>query len=363
VTAVVVARGIGRGIELACRVLMPILIALMVSLACYAGVEGGLGAALEFLFVPHTEAFHPRVALEALGLGFFSIGVGLGVMITYAAYAGTGFNLTSVAIATLVGDAAISFLAGLAIFPLVFAHQLDPAGGAGLMFLTLPIALGQLPFGSAVGAAFFLSLFVAALASAMSLLELAVAPVTRITGLSRSQSAAILCVLCWLAGLPVALSFNVLSELRPLAVFLGFTGVGIYEAIDGLTSNLLLPLGGLSLSLFAGWGMRRHPFARELGWPASVVTALIIVLRWVVPASIVAFVVAGQWATLRERVQIMGAGISGATVVWSSTRLTPGMLSAATRSAFRSASEPIEPQMLTTPFETIILLPGIVRQG
>jgi NSS family neurotransmitter:Na+ symporter len=211
-TASVVARGIGRGIELACRVLMPVLIALMVILALYALYEGSVGEALEFLFVPRMDAFNPRVALEALGLGFFSIGVGLGVMITYAAYAGTEFNLTSVAVATLVGDTAVSFLAGLAIFPLVFAHHLDPAGGTSLMFLTLPIALGQLPFGSLVGAAFFLSLFVAALASAMSLLELVVAPVVRLTTMPRALAAAVLAVFCWLAGLPVALSFNVWSD-------------------------------------------------------------------------------------------------------------------------------------------------------
>jgi NSS family neurotransmitter:Na+ symporter len=364
VTVVVVARGVGRGIELACRVLMPVLVVLMITLALYAAVEGRLGAALEFLFVPHMEAFNPRVALQALGLGFFSIGVGLGVMITYAAYARSNLNLTSVAVAILVGDTAISLLAGLAIFPLVFAHHLDPAEGTGLMFLTLPIAFGQLPFGSAVGAAFFLSLVVAALASAMSLLELVVAPVTRLMGLPRPGSAAILGVLCWLTGLPVALSFNVWSGLRPLAALPGFEGSGIYEAVDGFASNLLLPLGGLSLSLFAGWRMRRHTFERELGWPTAVVTALMVVLRWVVPASIAAFVVMGQWAGARERAQIMGTGISccGA-VVWSSTRFTPGMFSAATRSALRSASEPAEPQMLTTPFETIILLPGTVRQG
>jgi NSS family neurotransmitter:Na+ symporter len=162
------------------------------------------------------------------------------------------------------------------------------------MFLTLPIAFGALPLGSAVGAAFFLSLFVAALASAMSILELIVAPVARWTGLSRPRTAGILGLLCWIAGLPVVLSFNVWSGIRPLSALPGFEGVGIYEAIDGLTSNFLLPIGGLSLSLFAGWMVERRVLEQELGWPAMLVSALITLLRWVAPISIVAFVVAGH---------------------------------------------------------------------
>ena len=293
-TVAIVARGVSRGIEVACKVLIPLLIGLMVVLAIYAASEGDLGAALQFLFVPHLEALSARTALEALGLGFFSIGVGFGIMITYAAYAGREFSLTAVAIATLAGDTAISLLAGLAIFPLVFAYRLDPAGGTNLMFLTLPIAFGKMPFGGAVGAAFFLSLFVAALASAISMLELVVAPVMRRTGLSRPRSAALLGLFCWLAGLPVVLSFNAWRDVRPLASIPGFENVGIYDAVDGLSSNLLLPIGGLSLSLFAGWLLGRLAFERELPWPSSLLTALVVLLRWVVPASIVAFVVAGH---------------------------------------------------------------------
>jgi len=293
-TVGIVARGIHGGIELACKVLIPVLVGLMVMLAIYAASTGDLGSALEFLFVPHLDALSARTALEALGLGFFSIGVGLGIMITYAAHAKGEFSLTTVALATLVGDTAISFLAGLAIFPLVFAYHLDPAGGTNLMFLTLPIAFGQMPFGTLVGAAFFLCLVVAALASAISMLELVVAPVMRWTGWSRPRSAALLGALCWIAGLPVALSFNVWSDVQPLRALPGFESLGIYEAVDGLSSNLLLPLVGLLLSLFAGWLMQRPAFERELRWPPALLAALIVLLRWVAPAAIAAFVVAGH---------------------------------------------------------------------
>ena len=141
-TVGIVARGISSGIELACKVLIPVLVGLMVALAIYAATTGDLGSALEFLFVPRMEAVSARTALEALGLGFFSIGVGLGIMVTYAAHASDEFSLTAPAVAMLLGDTAISLLAGLAIFPLVFAYHLDPAGGTNLMFLTLPIAFG-----------------------------------------------------------------------------------------------------------------------------------------------------------------------------------------------------------------------------
>ena len=117
----------------------------------------------------------PQVALEALGLGFFSIGVGLGLMITYAAYSGADVSLKEIAVVSVLADTAISLLAGLAVFPIVFAYGLDPASGAGLVFVTLPLAFAQMPFGTLAAFGFFVLLFVAALASAISMLELVVA--------------------------------------------------------------------------------------------------------------------------------------------------------------------------------------------
>ncbi|MBW8269289.1 sodium-dependent transporter [Caldovatus aquaticus] len=293
-TVAVVARGVGGGIERACRVLMPLLAALMLGLVAYAATAGDLRRTVAFLLAPRPEALTPRVALEALGLGFFSIGVGLGAMITYAAYAGRDTDLTTAAVATVAGDTAISFLAGFAVFPLVFAHGLDPAEGAGLMFLTLPIAFGRLPFGDAVGAAFFLSLFVAALASAVSLLELAVAPVVQRTGWPRARAAVGAGVVCWLLGLPSVLSFNLWREVRPLGAVPGFATAGLFDAIDRIASNLLLPASGLLLAVFAGWVARGDLLAAELRWGPRAVGALRFLLRWVVPALILAFVALGH---------------------------------------------------------------------
>lgn len=290
----VVSRGIGGGIEAACRVLMPMLLVLMVALVAYAVVEGDVGRAARFLFEPRFEGFGARQALEALGLGFFSIGVGLGTMITYAAHVAPGTRLGSAAVITVAGDTAVSFLAGLAIFPLVFAHGLDPAGGTALMFLSLPIAFGGLPFGSLVGAAFFLALFVAALASAIALLELAVEPLMRVTGATRRRVAWFTGLACWIAGLPSALSFNLWQAARPLGWVPGFGDANVMEAVDRITSNLMLPAGGLFASWLAGTALRDAQLAATLGIGVPVSRALGVMLRWVVPGLILLFVLFGH---------------------------------------------------------------------
>jgi NSS family neurotransmitter:Na+ symporter len=173
--ALVVARGVGGGIEVASKVLMPLLVLLMLALTAYGVVAGDVGATLRYLFRLDLSGFSALGALEALGLGFFSIGVGFGLMITYAAYAGARIDLRQVALWSVGADTAISLAAGFAVFPLVFANGLDPASGPGLVFVTLPLAFARMPFGDVAAVAFFALLFVAALASAISLLELAVA--------------------------------------------------------------------------------------------------------------------------------------------------------------------------------------------
>jgi NSS family neurotransmitter:Na+ symporter len=289
----VVARGIGRGVELACKFLMPLLAVLMVVLVVYACIEGAVAPALAFLFEPRLDALDARTAIEALGLGFFSIGVGMGIMITYAAYAGRELDLTTAAIVTIAGDTVISILAGLAIFPLVFATGLDPAAGARLMFLTLPIAFAELPFGDLVGLAFFLLLFVAALASAMSLLELLVAPLTRMLGHGRGVTATALGAVCWLLGLPTVFSFNIWADARPLAFLPGYAGFNIFETVDALASNLMLPLSGLLVTAFVGWRLGGARLADELGWPPARAAWLRRTLCWVTPVLILASLAAG----------------------------------------------------------------------
>ena len=285
-TAVVVARGIANGIEAASKVMMPLLMVLMLALAAYSIAEGDLARTLAFLLRPDPAYFRADVALDALGLGFFSIGVGMGLMITYAAYGRTDISLTQVAVISVFADTGISFLAGLAVFPIVFAYQLDPASGAGLVFITLPIAFAQMPFGTTAAVAFFLLLFVAALASAIATLELVVALLIRRFAFRRFAATACAGLFCFLAGVATVLSFNVWSAWYPLEGIAGFETSTFYDMIDYLTSNILLPVDGLFIALFAGWAVPRRILVEELRLAPASATVLQFLLRYVVPAGI-----------------------------------------------------------------------------
>jgi neurotransmitter:Na+ symporter, NSS family len=287
VAAVVVARGVAGGIEAACKVLMPILIVMIMALAVFSTVTGDAAAAARYLFRFDLAGFSLANALEALGLGFFSIGVGFGVMITYAGYAGREINLREVALVTIVGDTAVSLMAGFAIFPIVFKAGLDPASGPGLMFITMPAGFAELPYGVVWTFAFYLLLFVAALASAISLLELAVAWLTRHASLSRVRATIVSAAACWALGIVTLLSFNVLRDWSPLAFMAGFEEASFYEVIDHFTSNLMLPAAGLLLAIFTGWLLPEDLLYEELALPAPRARQLRAVLRFVVVPTIV----------------------------------------------------------------------------
>jgi NSS family neurotransmitter:Na+ symporter len=288
ITAVIVARGIGSGIEAACKVLMPALVLLLAGLAAYAAAAGGLGATLAFLFRLDLKHVTARAALEALGLGFFSIGVGIGLMITYAAYADAAIDLRRAAIATVAADTAISFLAGFAVFPLVFANGLDPASGPGLVFVTLPLAFAGMPFGTLAAIAFFVLLFLAALASAISLLELAAALLTHRFGWTRPWAAAVPAAACFLAGIATVLSFNRWADWHPAAFLPGLATATVFDLVDQLTSNVLLPAGGFALAVLAGWVLPKTLLAGELRLAPAGAGRLRWILKWVVPAGILA---------------------------------------------------------------------------
>ncbi len=288
ITLAIVARGIGGGIEAACKVLMPILVVLLGALALYAASGGGFMATVAFLFRLDLQNLDARVALEALGLGFFSIGVGIALMVTYAAYADASIDLRRAAIATVVADTAISFLAGFAVFPLVFANGLDPAEGPGLVFVTLPLAFARMPLGTLAAVAFFLLLFMAALASAISLLELVAAMLIGQRGWPRPMAAALPALLCFAGGLVTVLSFNHWAQWHPLGFLPGLGEATPFDLIDRLTSELLLPVGGLAVGILGGWVLPPALFEHELGLSPRGARWLRRLLRWTVPAAILA---------------------------------------------------------------------------
>jgi neurotransmitter:Na+ symporter, NSS family len=285
---IVVARGITGGIETASKILTPALIVLMVALAAYSVSVGDVAATTRFLFKFEPASLTPKAALEALGLGFFSIGVGLGLMITYAAYSGRNISLMRVAGVSVVADTAISILAGFAVFPIVFGHGLDPASGPGLVFVTIPLAFADLPFGQIGAIAFFALLFIAALASAISMLELVVALLAHRMAGQRRRAALIASTACFIAGIPTVLSFNLWANWYPLAGLGGFATATFFDLLDGLTSNVLLPLGGFALALFAGWAIPNRLLQEELRLGATWTRVLHGLLRYIAPLGIAA---------------------------------------------------------------------------
>lgn len=281
-TGWIVSRGVKGGIERASEILMPVLVLLIVVLAGFSLWRGDAGAAVKFLFAPDLGKLTAKTVVDALGLGLFSIGVGLAVMVTYAAYADREINLVQAATTTIIADTSISIMAGLAIFPVVFAEKLDPSGGPGLMFVTIPLAFANVPFGGLAAMTFFALLAIAALVSAISLLEMPVSWLHFRRGWSRPRATLVAGALCWLAGWLSVFSFNLLSQVRVP----GAVPVSIFDALDYLTSNVLLPVGGLLLAALAGWFLPAHFLREELKLGAGFLAVLRFCLRYVTPLCI-----------------------------------------------------------------------------
>ncbi len=286
--ATIVVRGVQRGVEQAMKLLMPLLMVLLVALAAYSLATGDVRETLRFLFVPDLDALSGRGVLDALGLGFFSIGVGLGLLVTYAAYSPPGASLRQVALVSVGADTAVSIVAGLAVFPAVFGNGLDPASGPGLVFVSLPLAFGAMPAGTVAALAFFALLVVAALGSAISLLEGVVAVLHRLLGWSRSRSAVVATVTCWLAGLTTVLSFNEWAALRPLGAIDRYRDATVYDIIDDVTSNVMLPADGLAVAVLCGWVLSDRLLASTIDVGDRTRWSLRWLLRVVAPVTIVA---------------------------------------------------------------------------
>ncbi len=288
-TAIVVARGVRKGLELATKLLMPSLAALVVLLVVYAAMTADFAGALRFLFTPDLAKLNATVVLMALGQAFFSLAIGVGAMITYGAYMSPDVSIPKAAVTIAAADTAMALMMGLAIFPLVFASGLVPAEGPGLVFISLPIAFGQMPGGIVFATLFFVLTFIAALTSSIAMLEPVVCWLEEHRGFSRPISTVVLAAGTWLVGLSVVLSFNVWSEVRPLGVFEYFADKTIFDLFDFLTANVMMPIGALLLAAFAGWAMQRDSIRQEIGLADGTwYRVWMFLLRFVVPVGIVA---------------------------------------------------------------------------
>jgi NSS family neurotransmitter:Na+ symporter len=251
----VIANGIAGGIERAVKWLMPILFVLLLLLVIYAAINGDMPQTLRFLFAPDFFRLTFEGVLTAAGHAFFTLSVGLGAMIAYGGYLPARTSIPGTAVLIAGVDTVCALMAGLAIFPLVFAEGIDPAGGPGLLFVSLPVAFGNMQGGQWFGAAFFVLVGIAALTSAVALLEPMVAILVR-RGTSRITAAALLGAGTWTLGILSLLSFNLLKGFQP-------GGKTLFDWLDHLASDLMLPACGIAIAVFAGWVLPRHMMESE----------------------------------------------------------------------------------------------------
>ena len=258
-TIEVVARGVNSGLEKANNILIPSLFAILLILLGYSMSVGDMQSAVHFMFSPDFSKITPVAVLSALGHAFFSLSLGMGSVMVYGSYLQRNVSIARTSIYIAIADTMLGLLVGLAIYSLVFANQLAPNAGPGLIFQTLPIAFGHMPGGSLIGVLFFTLVAFAAWTSAISLVEPAIAWIIENTTIRRRQAAWSLGLMVWLLGVAVVLSFNEWSHIK--IIF----GLNIFETLDKLTSTILLPLGGLLMAIFAGYFMKKNHVQDELG--------------------------------------------------------------------------------------------------
>lgn len=254
----VVAKGVNSGLEKANNFLIPALFAILLILLGYSMSVGDMRASVHFMFAPDFSKITPVAVLSALGHAFFSLSLGMGSVMVYGSYLKRDVSIARTTIYIALADTMLGLLVGLAIYSLVFANHLEPNAGPGLIFQTLPIAFGHMPWGNVIGTLFFMLVAFAAWTSAISLVEPTVAWVVENTQIKRLTACLILGVIVWLVGISVLLSFGIWKDVK--IVF----GLGIFDTLDKLTSTILLPLGGLLMAIFTGYFMKTYHVQEEL---------------------------------------------------------------------------------------------------
>lgn len=277
-TAIIVSKGVNQGLERVTRIMMPGLLLMLFALDFYALGSGGFGEGMEFLFKPDFSRLTAESVLVAMGQAFFSLGLGMGSIMVYGSYLPDHVSIARSTVFVAFMDTLVALMAGVAIFPIVFSNQLLPGMGPGLIFETLPIAFGQMPGGTLFGTLFFILVFFAAITSAIALIEPAVAWLTENRGLNRSRASLYAATACWTLGLGTLLSFNNWSTVT-------WFGKNIFELIDFITADLMLPAGGILIALFAGWIMNQRESEKELEL-GSRYRYWQILTKYVAPASV-----------------------------------------------------------------------------
>ena len=250
-TVWVISKGVNNGIAKMSKILMPMLFVLIIILVIYGMIQGEFLLAVEFLFKPDFSKINGQSVVMALGQALFSLAIGTGLIMTYGSYMPDHYSIKESAAIVCIGDTLVALLAGLAIFPIVFANDLNPGEGPSLIFITLPIAFGSMPGGHLIGILFFILLIFAAFTSTMGMLEPIVAWLEEKYPGKRRILSIIAGFAIWLFALGSILSFSTMSDIKPLA-FLNIDR-NFFGIIDFTVANLLLPINALLIAAFSGW--------------------------------------------------------------------------------------------------------------
>ncbi|MDH5518045.1 MAG: sodium-dependent transporter [Gammaproteobacteria bacterium] len=286
ITMMVVSRGVQHGLEKAVRFLMPLLLIMLLILVGYATTTGAFTEGLNYLFYPDFSKLSSDSVLVAMGHAFFTLSLGMGAIMAYGAYLPKNISIAKTTFMIAGADTLVALFAGLAIFPIVFAHQMAPAAGPGLIFKTLPIAFGQMDYGILFGTLFFVLIVFAAWTSAISLIEPMVAWLVENKNLSRIKASVYIGMLTWFIGIGSVLSFNVWEKATWSIPGL-FQSINFFDTLDALTANILLPLGGLFIAVFVGHLMSRRKVLEELDTQALLFKIWYALIRYVSPLLII----------------------------------------------------------------------------
>jgi len=253
---------------------------MLIAMVGYAMSTPGFDQAVDYLFRPDFSKLNGEVILSAMGQAFFSLSLGMGAIMIYGSYLSHTASIARTTFVVAGMDTLVAILAGLAIFPLVFSYALEPQGGPGLIFQTLPIAFGRMPLGAAFGALFFVLLVFAAWTSAISLLEPIVTWLVENRGMNRVKAAAWAGLTAWLFGLGSLFSLNIWAGYK-------LFGKTFFDLVEYLTANVMLPLGGVLIAIFAAWKMSKEASRGELGLRDGIGYALWrFLVRYITPVAI-----------------------------------------------------------------------------
>lgn len=292
-TLVFVARGVSGGIEKVAVYLMPTFFVLLIAITIYGLFTGASAQAITYLFTFEPEKLTGEVMLAAVGQAFFSLSLGVAGMVTYGAYVGRDVNLAGTSTIIAAADTSVALIAGLCIFPIVFAAGLEPNGGLGLMFQTLPHAFQEIPFGSLIGLAFFIMVAFAALTSSVALMEVPSAWVIERFKVSRLVGVAVVTGGAIVLGALSALSTGAMADFHPLGFLPLFEGMGVLDTLDTFTSKLTMPICALLTAVFVGWIADKRLTDEENGLSGGLHVFWRFLVCWLCPLALTAILIVG----------------------------------------------------------------------